>query len=132
MGEQSHGDPPGRPPGPPGRPPGPPGRPPGRREKTPDGKAIRRQENRSRDADDREVLDIVVGAEGIPGVLRKTVRHPERLTPQSLDWIHADLERMLELAEYHARIGTLNPLLESEETDAEAQGSEPEPGPEPG
>ena len=65
----------------------------------------------------------MVGAEGVPGVLRKRVRHPERLTQESLDWIHADLERMLELAEYHARIGTLNPLLESEETDAEAQGN---------
>ena len=82
------------------------------------------------DADDRDVLDIVVGAEGMSGVVRKRVRHPERLTPEALEWIHADLERMVALAEYHAQIGALGPLLEIEEEDAQTQesgGDAPEP-----
>lgn len=143
------GPPDDKPPGPPGnqgggprgrpdRPPAPitdrPDRPedtppnrPRRRDKTPDGRSFRREESRRKGIDDREMLDITVGAEGLPGILRKTVAHPERLTDEALDLIHADLERMVALAEYHAKLGELGPLLESEETDTEAQigGMEP-------
>jgi len=120
---------PGPPPGPgpgPERPSPPPGGVPGegggirgRPESTKGGKAIRREEKRRRDENDREVLDIIVWAEGLPGRVRHQVMHPEHLTDEMRGWIHADLERMLDLAEEHGRIGALGPLLEGAELDWE-------------